>query len=52
LEKVDPQLKFSVSSKKEVWSLLVAFYQNGFFFSVKNKEKYFTEKYNGLIETS
>jgi len=41
LEKVDPQLKFSVSSKKEVWSLLVAFYQNGFF-SVKKKD--FTEK--------
>jgi len=51
LEKVDPQLKFSVSSKKEVWSLLVAFYQNGFFFPVK-KKMISQKKNNGLIETS
>jgi hypothetical protein len=52
LEKVDPQLKFSVSSKKEVWSFASSFLPKWILFSVKNKEKYFTEKYNGLIETS
>jgi len=50
LEKVDPQLKFSVSSKKRGLVIASSLLPKWIFFCEKRND--FTEKNNGLIETS